>query len=496
MPSLNRPNAPDRLPSADFGNLFFKPRALRTPDANITPSPLSSPANLAIHRRKLRSSEGDKSYSQSPLASPGAVTVQRRQQHAERPIYLSETSTRSGLVRESPRHSPHILVAAEEELTPRKPPSIANDERTPGEARAGFRWTRDFLGGWLEIRVGRQRGSDEEEHNQEPPRSEFEEASLPSITASTLHLPRSHATSIEESAGHASGHPQVSDTPDSLDSDSVFVFKEGLYCRTKRALGLKHGPITPHLEPRSRTPTGAILDRVTSTLRGLPTRTSTVSTSTATSVSNLSIAAPRRRRQRPGHRSGWSASSSVGELILGKPPVGTPEPEAVYTGSDSQTYLAVDLSQPEGPAFLPSEARRINTPPLPAEGSGKSHLRGFFFDYNPPDNGDRAILPRRTLPPPQPVGSVRTSKEGDWYRVQLDTIEISGAASYQQAELDVPEHFPNSPLCPNNLKHQSGGTGTCPYHGRNKSTPSDNEQTPTPSKTGTLSPEPESWWLK
>lgn len=35
-------------------------------------------------------------------------------------------------------------------------------------------------------------------------------------------------------------------------------------------------------------------------------------------------------------------------------------------------------------------------------------------------------------------------------------------------ELDVPEHLPDSPLCPRNPIHKSGGTGICVYHGRNK----------------------------
>jgi hypothetical protein len=33
-------------------------------------------------------------------------------------------------------------------------------------------------------------------------------------------------------------------------------------------------------------------------------------------------------------------------------------------------------------------------------------------------------------------------------------------------ERNVPEHLPNSPLCPLNPKHKSGGKGICPMHGR------------------------------
>lgn len=33
-------------------------------------------------------------------------------------------------------------------------------------------------------------------------------------------------------------------------------------------------------------------------------------------------------------------------------------------------------------------------------------------------------------------------------------------------ELDVPDHLPNSPLCPLDRRHRSGGKSICPLHGR------------------------------
>jgi len=512
MPSIKRPNAPDRLPSADFGDLFFKPRALRTSEARsavTNPSPLTTPGNVVIHRRAFRSSEGSKSYSSSPLASPAILTTHRRPLHAVR----SESSTRSAFSRETSEaieeepiplgRSTSSAVSsvsnrARKSVTgsdPHGPSPVTSDERAPREARAGFKWTRDFLGGWLEIRVGRQRVSGGEEANEQA-RLESDEFRLPSNKASTIHLPLSHSTTTADSAGHDSGQPLLPETPDSFESASTLEpLKEGLYCRTKRRLGLKHGPISPYIEPRSRTPTGAVLDRVTSTLRFLPARNLTGSTSAATSVSNLSIAAPRRRRERPGHRSGLSASSSVRDLMMGNPPAGTPEPELMYTGSDSNKYLSVDLTQPDAPAFLPSEARRINTPPLPGEGSGEIISRSFFFDYQNPAEGDLETFPRRAFHSPHAADIVRISRDGEeWYRVKLDAIESATTASQEEPDHSIPEHFPNSPLCPRNPKHKSGGTGTCPFHGRNKSTPPDVDQTPTPSKTGMLTPVPENWW--
>lgn len=35
-------------------------------------------------------------------------------------------------------------------------------------------------------------------------------------------------------------------------------------------------------------------------------------------------------------------------------------------------------------------------------------------------------------------------------------------------EINVPDHLPNSPLCPANPMHPSKGQGVCPMHGRNR----------------------------
>ena len=35
-------------------------------------------------------------------------------------------------------------------------------------------------------------------------------------------------------------------------------------------------------------------------------------------------------------------------------------------------------------------------------------------------------------------------------------------------EMNIPEHLTNSPLCPLNEKHRSGGKALCPIHGRKK----------------------------
>lgn len=49
--------------------------------------------------------------------------------------------------------------------------------------------------------------------------------------------------------------------------------------------------------------------------------------------------------------------------------------------------------------------------------------------------------------------------------VAIPRYEAMGPASF---EFDMPEHLPNSPMCPTNKKHKSGGTGVCVFHGRRK----------------------------
>ncbi|KAL2052388.1 hypothetical protein ABVK25_007260 [Lepraria finkii] len=182
MPSLNRLNAPDRLPSSDFGNLFSRPRALRVPDSaspNTPPSPLCFPTNyLGTQPRKRRTfgaSEFGSSNPSSPLASPAIVTAQRRSNSAERQSHHSALSDRFDNSRELSCPPRPPLEAVKEELftlrhrsssslsyKARKilgisgehvTPGVSKDEEPPHEARRGFRWSRDFKRGWLEIRV-------------------------------------------------------------------------------------------------------------------------------------------------------------------------------------------------------------------------------------------------------------------------------------------------------------------------------------------------------
>lgn len=368
-------------------------------------------------------------------------------------------------------------------------PRLNNADLEPRKARAGFKWKRDYLGGWIEVRVGRQ-------NVPEGSRSmaDLEEITRPLITATTTRRV-SETSTILKSESRNTNEQLLPESSEHSTADSILGLpREGFYCRTKRALGLQHSPNTPYAKPQIWTPTGAILDRVTSTLRGLPSKAISVSTSAASSVSNLSIAAQPKRRSGRQH-SLYSSSSSVRDRLVGRPPAGTPEPVAMYTGPDAKEYLSADMTHPDGPDFLPSEARRIHTPPLPSDKPGKRGSRGFFFDYNAPSKQFPSATPKRTLPPSKANGTFGGPSDDSWFNKKIDNLDTQESSAQEEFAASIPEHFPNSPLCPRNPKHKSGGTGTCPYHGRNKSTPPDVDMTPTPRETGTLSPVPETWWL-
>ena len=499
MPSLNRPNAPDRLPSSDFGNLFGRPRAIRGSEfasAKNTPSPLTTPSNyIAAQRRVVHSSEGANSNpaSNSPLVSPSSLVARQRPKLVERRKYFSDASDASPRDSSNLRSAPsEVSQTIEAKPTPLRYrttslnlPGIritpgAGSEQPPNKARSGFKWKREFSGRWLEIRIGRKGQS--AEHSVQ---ASGETTPVPLSQHSAIYLPLSEASTFtdlkdgDRSSNAASNQRLLPESRDPLQY-ATLTPKEGLYCRTKRALGLKHDPIDPNSpESRDRTSTDNVLDRVSSTLRFLPER-ATPSPSSATSVSNLSIAAPRWQRVMNRHgKSGLSTTSSIRSLLMGKPPLHTPEPEAMYTASDANQYVAVDLTE-EGIAFLPSEARRIHTPPLPTDATSPSSMgkmRGFFFDYG---------APLTARPSAQP-GSSTPRRDSDWYRVKMHAIDAE-ALALEQLAASVPEHLPNSPLCPRHPKHRSGGTGECPYHGRNLSLSKEMDAS---------SPEPsvsENWW--
>lgn len=219
------------------------------------------------------------------------------------------------------------------------------------------------------------------------------------------------------------------------------------------------------LEPPKGTKTRGLLDRASSALAQMKKQDTSPEITTNTRTTSPHLV--------PGHhKPADSDSSSVRNLMMGKPPVSTPDSDALYGGEDNKQYLKVEISDPDGPTFLPSEARRISTPPLPSDGPRKGRLRGFFFDYHAPDADESPLeggdTPGAFVPSSKTVAATRSTGQRDWLSVQL--MMEDARESEEHFDLNVPEHLLGSPLCPRSPMHRSGGTGICVYHGRTRLT--------------------------
>ncbi|PMD47399.1 hypothetical protein L207DRAFT_560909 [Hyaloscypha variabilis F] len=195
-----------------------------------------------------------------------------------------------------------------------------------------------------------------------------------------------------------------------------------------------------------------------------------------------------------------SVTSSVRNLLMGKTPVATPIPEKHYVGPDGMTYptgkmknqnakycqadiwILVQLAShdPDEPTFLPSEARRINTPPLyPDTPDGQAPDLPFDIsatgDDSSPVHSDHTQksggTPKTSPPRSRQLWEAGTmnANTGNKSTHPLGRGPPADLMSPTMFELNLPEHLPSSPLCPKNPKHDSGGTGICVYHGRRRS---------------------------
>ena len=147
-----------------------------------------------------------------------------------------------------------------------------------------------------------------------------------------------------------------------------------------------------------------------------------------------------------------SYTSSQRELRLGAVPTGTPEDNATYRVGN-QVYFKVDISVRGGTSYLPSEARRIHTPPLPGEDvhvQGPLGPNGHRYVKMKPRTGGDNELPA-TRPPNMSRALTR-----DWYDVQLALLESEARPALDHdlpVDYDIPEHLPSSPLCPRNERY-------------------------------------------
>jgi parafibromin len=123
-------------------------------------------------------------------------------------------------------------------------------------------------------------------------------------------------------------------------------------------------------------------------------------------------------------------------------------------------------------------------------GTPNIQARGFFFDLSPPkedvdSEGHTPISIHTSTGSGSAATSVaaKNSPTTQWWEADTNHQDKGNKSSHAKRvkkgfksnvasssfELSLPEHLPNSPLCPKNPKHKSGGAGICVYHGRKRS---------------------------
>ncbi|XWW93949.1 hypothetical protein V2A60_001888 [Cordyceps javanica] len=166
----------------------------------------------------------------------------------------------------------------------------------------------------------------------------------------------------------------------------------------------------------------------------------------------------------------WRPMSAVGAATdaASSPQAITP---MQYTGPSPP--FGVD---PPRPPRDGQEAVRVSTPPMD-EDTADGKPRGFFGPLTPPPEPDSAgsqiyLTPKTSLYASPRYNAHRMSiavPSREWWEGNPQKPSRHGDTSaVTKFEFDVPEHLPNSPMCPANERHKSGGTGLCVYHGRRR----------------------------
>ncbi|KAM4060366.1 hypothetical protein HRG_002064 [Hirsutella rhossiliensis] len=193
----------------------------------------------------------------------------------------------------------------------------------------------------------------------------------------------------------------------------------------------------------------------------------------------------------PWHRRG--SAGSFGDSARDLLQRGTPPATPMSTYTMASTGLA-DSFKSAISQFPGGEAVRVSTPPLD-EDTADGKPRGFFTCTTPPSDTQASPAPPPSTSPilapsPRPGihgaafrGSSLSAPTREWWEVSPQRAlrrgprplaagpvasRGAGAGGGSNFQFDVPEHLPNSPLCPAHSRHKSGGTGVCVYHGRGK----------------------------
>ncbi|EEU40776.1 uncharacterized protein NECHADRAFT_25867, partial [Fusarium vanettenii 77-13-4] len=159
-----------------------------------------------------------------------------------------------------------------------------------------------------------------------------------------------------------------------------------------------------------------------------------------------------------------SMASSMRETLQGKAPPTLPSLAILITNRTTVRVDRVNNQYPRG------EAVRIKTPPL-GEDTASGSPRSFFTELVPPFENDTVSF----LPGPSArrnsLQTVRrrsiTPQVREWWEQIPQRPEQDPFAQVPTFEFQVPEHLPNSPMCPANMRHKDGA-GLCVYHGRRK----------------------------
>ena len=481
QPSIDIPKT---FPSVDADQLFTRTWALRRShrDSSEEISPGTSPAaSHLVSQRKTRKSDSRFSSDTSNSPTSHSSEFPRPSIRRNGPSSLLEVDTKplkSQLSSDSIiSHKSSSTMKSETSTRTRETNEVREvgdlsrprkGKRPSRKPKPGYKWYRGIGGTWREMKT---RIKD---------LSEGDVDEIPTIQVST------DSTVVPKQPGYQSGADTLSNqgnlaSPSSrpnlpcLPSESYFaasantltVPKEGLYIRTKRRLGFKK-PIkqsSSHQLVDKRTLTGDLLYQASRVLDERARRITTTP-SASSSTSDLSIAGEFHRQPTGSWKRTSFLDSSVDDMFGERTPCSSPNPEAFYTGSDKQQYFTVEMSHPDAPSFLPSEARRVGTPPLPHSSPVNcGHTRGFFFDYNAPGDHGSSLSGGVQRSPSAVKPSLADDGESTWFRTAV--MHCKRAGWKDEFELNVPEHLPNSPLCPRHPKHSSGGKGVCVYHGRN-----------------------------
>ena len=479
MSSQKIPRNPILSPTTDPGQSFFPVLAFRSSDQHhlINPSEASPPVSPMTQRptKKRPSlrprSEASHFFSNTPTDESTAFTSRARLSEVvpgEPPLLEVMRPSEAGLFNATDSRSSSISKRARKFLSgswSRSVSASAIDAEHQKEAGVGH-MKRELSGNMFEMRIRWRKSKSDGQSRTISEEGPFE---VPYAKPVQNTLPICQAS--------PKGKPILSETSSRHDKPALIEpnQKNGFSYRAKRLLGLiQESNDVVREDRRVETFTGEALERAATMLRELSNKKMTPP-STNTSSSNKSTHSSfnwytHSKRLIPFYsRMEHSSSSSIHNARMGNAPQPSPNLQNTYTGSDSKQYFRVEISNPGGPTYLPSEARRINTPPSPTSMLNKN-MPGFFFDYNAPH--ETTLIPSPDAVDSHPLSSRERRKRSsgvDWYRVKLTVDE---AIDEQRLfELNVPEHLPNSPLCPRNLKHRSGGKGVCVYHGRNKTMP-------------------------